>query len=103
MASTCGAHSVPGSTRESLSGLKDRSNRSGEVRSFLVDLDLLRLRGRRLGQRDLQHALAHIGLDRIGAQARRQRQRAFERAVAALDETIGLVLLFLLGLLVAAD
>src|SRR5690606_1984946 len=67
-----------------------------ESDSGLIDADALRLRLRRLRNRDLQHAIAHAGVDGVHIHRPRQRERTFEAAVAALDQPIGL--LFFLAL-----
>src|SRR5688572_26693136 len=69
------------------------------------DLDLLgfRLRDGRLRHRDGQHPFRHAGFDVLRLDALGQLQRSGERSVAALYNMSLFVLLFLLGLLLAAD
>src|SRR5271169_3733771 len=68
-----------------------------------VDLDLLRLGFSALGQIDGQHAVVVLRVDVLGVHGVRQRERAGETAVAALNATEVLFLLFLLELALAAD
>src|SRR5581483_1987767 len=67
-----------------------------------VDHDLARLGFVLLRDLDLENAVAVAGLDRIGIHAARQRERAHERAVRALDAVIALLFLPL-ELALAAD
>ncbi len=67
-----------------------------------VDLDLLGLGFSALCQLDGQHAIVVLRVDVLGVHGVRQRERANEAAVAALDATEVLFFLFLLELALAS-
>src|ERR1700741_4586623 len=66
-----------------------------------VDLDLLRLGFRLLGQNDLQNALLIVGLDLLRIHGRRQGESGGEAAILPLDPAEILFFLFLLELALA--
>src|SRR5208337_2517128 len=68
-----------------------------------TDLDLLGLGFGPLRQPDVQHAIVIAGVDVFGVDCVRQRERADKAAIAALDATEVLFLLFLLELALARN
>src|SRR5688572_21746279 len=68
-----------------------------------LDLDLLGLDVLRLGELGLRHAIAVGGLDLVGLPRDRQRHRALEPAVRALDSVDAVVLELLLPRPLALD
>src|SRR6476661_6089213 len=85
------------SRERSCAPARDKRERAGQVRSGLLDGDLLLalLRFRRLRQGDRKHAVLKAGFDLVTIDAVRHAERTLERAIAAFGEVIILLLLFL--------
>src|SRR5581483_11509735 len=80
-----------------------RSARTPGRSSGGADVDALARRGSRLRQRDGQHAALERGLRFVGIDARRERDRAEERAVRLLAAIVVAIALFLLLATFAGD